>query len=114
MDYKRGEIYLIDFNPQKKRVEIGKVRPAVIVSDSDLNTILDLIMVVPMTTNLIDDALPLRIRITKRDNLELDSDIMIEQLRAISKERIYKKIADLTKEELEQVSFGMKKILSLS
>ncbi len=113
MAYKRGDIYLVNFNPQKKAVEVGKVRPAVIVSDSDLNTILDLLMVVPLTTNLIDDAEPLRIRVEKRDDLKLDSDIMIEQLRAISKDRVNKKVTSLNKEELQKVEFGLKKILSL-
>ena len=66
MEYKRGDIVLVNFNPQKKAEEISKVRPAVIISDSDLNEVLDLVSVVPFTTNLIDDALPLRIRIPKK------------------------------------------------
>jgi mRNA interferase MazF len=113
MDYKRGDIYLVNFNPQKKAVEVGKVRPAVIVSDSDLNTILDLIIVVPLTTNLIDDAEPLRIRVTAREKLKQESDIMLEQLRAISKERVYEKVATLYPKELQKVDFGIKKILSI-
>ena len=36
MDYKRGDIVLVNFNPQKKYEEIAKVRLAIIISDSDL------------------------------------------------------------------------------
>ena len=32
--YERGSIVLVNFNPQKKKEEVSKVRPAVIVSDS--------------------------------------------------------------------------------
>ena len=79
MDYKRGDIVLVNFNPQKRAEEMGKVRPAVIISDTKFNQIMDLVLVVPMTTNLIDNAEPLRIRAKARDDLIYDSDIMCEQ-----------------------------------
>ena len=78
MSYKRGDIVLVNFNPQKRAQEVAKIRPAIIISDSELNEILDLVTVVAMTTNLINDAEPLRIRITKREKLQEDSDAMIE------------------------------------
>ncbi len=56
--YERGSIVLVNFNPQKKKEEVSKVRPAVIVSDTMLNDILDLVSVVALTSNLIDDAEP--------------------------------------------------------
>ena len=28
MDYKRGDIVLVNFNPQRKAEEVGKIRPA--------------------------------------------------------------------------------------
>ena len=113
MDYKRGDIVLVNFNPQKKGEEIGKIRPAIIVSDTELNEILDLVTVVALTTNLIDDSEPLRIRVKKRDLLKEDSDAMIEQLRSLSKSRITKKIATLTKEELKKIEYGIKCMLNL-
>ncbi|HIO95386.1 MAG TPA: type II toxin-antitoxin system PemK/MazF family toxin, partial [Campylobacterales bacterium] len=54
MDYKRGDIVLVNFNPQKKPEEVAKVRPAIIISDTELNLVLDLVTVVAMSTNLID------------------------------------------------------------
>ena len=113
MAYKRGDVVLVNFNPQKRAAEIGKVRPAIIVSDTELNEVLDLISVVALTTNRIDDALPLRIRIGKRDLLKEDSDAMIEQLRSVSKDRIGQKIATLHNEEMELVAYGIKKMLNL-
>jgi mRNA interferase MazF len=113
MDYKRGDIVLVNFNPQKRAEEIGKVRPAVILSDSELNEILDLVTVVALTTNLIDDALPLRVRIKKRENLKDDSDAMVEQLRSVSKDRIGKKIGSLSNKELSLIEIGVKEMLGI-
>jgi mRNA interferase MazF len=111
--YTRGDIVLVNFNPQRKAEEVSKIRPAVILSDSDLNDILDLVTVVALTTNLIDDAEPLRIRISQRDELQKESDAMIEQIRSVSKSRIGEKIATLTKEELSKIEYGVKKMLKL-
>ena len=111
MDYKRGDIVLVNFNPQKKAEEVAKIRPAIVMSDSALNEVLDLVTVVAMTTNLIDDAEPLRVRILRRDKLKKNSDAMIEQMRSISKQRIGEKIASLNKEELQKIEHGIKEML---
>lgn len=113
MDYKRGDVVLVNFNPQKKGEEVGKIRPAIIISDSDLNAVLDLVSVVALTTNLIDDALPLRVRIQKKSFLKEDSDAMVEQLRSVSKSRVGEKITYLTDEELLLVEDGIRHMLNL-
>jgi len=114
MDYKRGDIVLVNFNPQKKPEEISKIRPAIIISDTDLNQVLDLVSVVALTTNLIDNALPLRIRIKKVELLKEDSDAMCEQLRSVSKSRISEKLSSLNEKQLEQIENGIKSMLGLS
>jgi mRNA interferase MazF len=113
MDYKRGDIVLVNFNPQKKKDEVGKVRPAIIMSDSELNDVLDLVSVIALTTNLIEGSEPLRIRIKKRDALKEDSDVMIEQLRSVSKERIKEKVASVSEMEMEKIAYGVGVMLNL-
>ena len=113
MDYKKGDIVLVNFNPQKRAEEIGKTRPAIIVSDSDLNQILDLVTVIALTTNLIDDALPLRVRIKQKENLREDSDAMIEQLRSISKSRIGEKLTELDDAQMRIIEEGIVLMLGL-
>lgn len=113
MEYKRGDIVLVNFNPQKKPEEISKIRPAIIVSDTELNEVLDLVSVVALTTNLIDDAEPLRVRISKKESLKEDSDAMIEQLRSLSKSRIGEKIASLDENELAKIEYGIKAMLGV-
>ena len=114
MDYKRGDIVLVNFTPKKKQEEIAKIRPAIIISNTELNEVLDLVSVIALTTNLIDDALPLRIRINKKDLLEKDSDAMCEQLRSVSKSRIGQKLSSIDNKQLEQIEYGIKAMLSLN
>jgi len=102
MGYKRGDIVIVNLNP-KKGHEVGKIRPAVIISNNDENDILDTLILMPLSTDLIEDMEPYRLRILKRDNLKEDSDIIINQIRSLSKQRIGEKIAQLTDEEYAQV-----------
>ena len=85
--FTQGDIFLANLNPQKKS-EPGKIRPVLIIQnqyllDADHSTTI----VVPLTTHLIDDTEPLRIRIKAEDKLEKDSDLLIDQVRAIDNRR---------------------------
>jgi len=102
MDLNRGDIVGINLNP-KKGDEIGKIRPCVIISDNDENNILDTIIVIPLSTQLIDDMLPYRLRLLKRDKLEKDSDLLINHIRTISKKRVTSKISKITNDEYELI-----------
>ena len=98
MEFNRGDIVTVNLNP-KKGDEVGKNRPAVIISGNDENSILDTVILMPLSTDLIDDMLPYRMRILKRENLQQDSDILINQIRTLSKQRIGEKIAQLSDDE---------------
>jgi mRNA interferase MazF len=86
--YKRGEIWLANLNPGKGTVP-GKTRPVLIVQCQDL---LDAshpsTLVIPLTTNLVNDAQPLRFRIEAAGQLTHDSDLLVDQLRALDNRRI--------------------------
>jgi mRNA interferase MazF len=98
MELSKGDIVTVNLNP-KKGDEVGKIRPAVIISGDDENSILDTVILMPISTDLIDDMFPYRMRLLKRDNLKQDSDILINQIRTLSKQRIGEKIAKLTEQE---------------
>jgi len=80
---------------------VGKIRPAVIISGDDENAILDTLILMPLSTDLIDNMNPYRMRIAKREGLKEDSDILINQIRTLSKTRIKEKIARLTSVEYD-------------
>lgn len=85
---KRGEIWLADLNPPHG-TEPGKKRPVLIVqAQALLDAEHPSTYVIPLTTNLIDDAEPLRIRVPAAERLLRDSDLLIDQLRAIDNRRL--------------------------
>lgn len=83
-----GEVWLANLNPGRG-TEPGKMRPVLIVQGQAL---LDAghpsTLVVPLTTNLMNDAAPLRLRVPARERLDQDSDLLIDQLRAIDNRRL--------------------------
>ena len=85
-----GEIWLADLNP-KSGTEPGKLMPVLIVQNQVL---LDIshpsTIIIPLTTNLIEHAEPLRIRIDALSQLEKDSDLLIDQIRSIDNKRLVK------------------------
>lgn len=102
MELNRGDIVIVNLYP-KKGDEVGKIRPAVIISGNDENSILDTVILLPLSTDLIDDMQPYRMRIKSRSDLKQDSDILINQIRTLSKIRIKEKIAKLTNDEYNLV-----------
>jgi len=109
--YKRGSIVLVNLNPQKNN-EAGKIRPCVVVSDDTLNDILDLVSVVPCSTNLLGDGL-FRIALQPREGLDKECEAMVEQLRGISKKRILTTLCMVTKDEMSKLEDGMRALLDL-
>lgn len=84
----RGEIWLADLNPPRG-TEPGKTRPVLVVqSQALLDAQHPSTYVIPLTTRLVDDAEPLRIRIEAAGRLPRDSDLLIDQLRAIDNRRL--------------------------
>lgn len=110
--FKKGEIYLARLHPRKGN-EVGKVRPVLIFQTNMLNDIEHpTTIVIPLSTYLIDDAYPLRYRVSKRELLEQESDLLCDQIRAIDNQRIIsKKFAELSFEELEEVNEQVKIVL---
>jgi len=105
--FQKGEIFLAKLNP-KRGNEVGKIRPVLIYQTNILNECEHpTTIILPISTVLIDDAYPLRYRITKRDNLEKTSDVLCDQIRALDNQRIleglltklsYKEMLDIDKQ----------------
>ncbi len=102
MELNRGNIVIVNLYP-KKGDEVGKIRPAVIISGDDENVILDTVILMPLSTDRIDNMTPYRMRIVAREGLKEDSDILINQIRALSKARIKEKIAKITSAEYDAI-----------
>ena len=111
---KRGGIYLANFNPSKG-TEPGKVRPCIVMQSNLLNEAgHPSTTVLPLTTQLIEDAAPLRYRVAARDELESDSDIMLDQTRTIDNRRITSDMLTiLTEKEISEVEAYWRIVLGL-
>jgi len=99
MELNRGDICLVNFNPAKGG-EVGKLRPAVLMSSKEENSILDTVIVIPLSTVIESDALPYRFTISKREKLRQKSDACIYEIRALSKTRVKEKLSVLSSDEL--------------
>jgi mRNA interferase MazF len=101
---RRGDIWTADLSP-RSGTEPGKTRQVVLFQSQIL---LDIdqpsTIIMPLTTNLIDGAAPLRLRVQARERLRADSDVLVDQLRAIDNQRLVEgPIASLTAEELDRL-----------
>jgi mRNA interferase MazF len=85
---RRGEVWLANLDP-KQGTEPGKTRPVLIVqAQALLDAHHPSTLIVPLTTNLVNDAEPLRLRVAAGGRLRRDSDLLIDQLRAIDNRRL--------------------------
>src|SRR5438105_9292070 len=84
----RGEVWLADLDP-RRGTEPGKTRPVLIVQAQAL---LDAghpsTLILPLTTNVVADAEPLRVQVPASGRLRRRSDLLIDQLRAVDNRRL--------------------------
>jgi len=114
MACKRGGIDLANFNPSKG-TEPGKIRPCLVMQSDLLNEAgHPSTTVIPLTSQLIQDAAPLRYRIAARDSLKSDSDIMLDQTRTIDNQLITSDVLTiLTEKEISGVETYWRIVLGL-
>ena len=114
MAYKRGGVYLANFNPSRG-TEPGKIRPCLVLQSDLLNDAgHPSTVILPLTSQLIEDAAPLRYRIGARDELQADSDVMLDQVRTIDNRRFCSDLLTaLTSLELEAVESYWRLVLDL-
>ena len=113
MRIKQFDIWITDLEPQLG-TETGKVRPVLIVQTNLLNNEHPSSVVCPITTNVQKNSDILRVHIKKGiSNLKVESDIMIDQIRAIDNRRLINKIGELTKDLQILVKDNIRIILDL-
>ncbi|MHB8893979.1 MAG: type II toxin-antitoxin system PemK/MazF family toxin [Candidatus Geothermincolia bacterium] len=110
----RGSIWLANLNPGGG-TEPGKTRPVLVVQHQAL---LDVehpsTLIIPLTTRLTRHAEPLRIRVPSRELLERDSDLLIDQIRAIDNRRLTQgPLAHVDKGLMDLVAEALKEVLGI-
>jgi len=112
MKIKQFDIWIADLEP-KLGTETGKIRPVIIVQTNLLKDHPSLV-ICPITTNIAPDSDILRVHIKRGvANLKSDSDIMIDQIRAIDNRRLTSKVGELPQDLQLKVKENIKIILDL-
>ena len=110
----RGQIWLADLSPPRG-TEPRKTRPVLIVQAQPL---LDAghpsTLIVPLTTNVVADAEPLRVQVPPSGRLRRRSDLLIDQLRAIDNRRLVQgPLTQLSPALMRKVGDAISEVLEL-
>ncbi|HVR69770.1 MAG TPA: type II toxin-antitoxin system PemK/MazF family toxin [Vicinamibacteria bacterium] len=110
----RGDVWLANLEP-RHGTEPGKTRPVLVVqAQALLSAGHPSTLVVPLTTRLVDDAEPLRVRVRATARLRRDSDLLVDQLRAIDNRRLVGgPMARLSRADMVRVGEALRELLDL-
>ena len=110
---KRGTIYWVDFNPVKGS-EIGKIRPAVVVSNNINNQYNATVTVVPVSST-VSKIYPVEVFLSKGEaNLQNDSKAKADQIRTVDKRRLGNEIGKLSSSKIEELESAILIHLNIS
>lgn len=105
-----------DFEPQTHKEEPGKRgRPALVIQTNILNSAGHATtIVIPGTTNVYrdghGDGYPLRISVGKLGKMKQETDLLVDQIRTISNQRLMgdKPISELTRAHMKRVEDALR------
>ncbi|TAG23909.1 MAG: type II toxin-antitoxin system PemK/MazF family toxin [Burkholderiales bacterium] len=117
----RGQLWEVDFEPQTHKQEPGKRgRPALIIQTNILNDAGHATtIVIPCTTQVYrdgqGDGYPLRLALGKLGKLGFETDVLVDQIRAISNQRLIgsKPLAELSRTHMKRVEEALKILTGL-
>lgn len=109
MEIKKGDIFYANMGKYKKH-EQGGIRPVLIIQNNWGNKYSPTIIVAPLTSVQKRLDLPTHVCLTKDklNNLDLNSVVLLEQIKTIDKSGLYSKIGEICKEDLEKVNNAIK------
>jgi mRNA interferase MazF len=105
---RRGEVWWVRLDPTLGS-EIAKTRPCVILSGNVFNRLRRTVVVLPLSTSPQPSA-PLLVPV-RCDGREVVA--VTDQIRAIAKQRLDRRMGELLSEDLEAVEQGVREVLEL-
>jgi mRNA interferase MazF len=106
---KQGEIWFANLNPTKGSEQAG-MRPVVIVSGNLANTHLNTVICCPLTTKIKNYKGNVVLQPNTDNALKATSEILTFHIRSIAKERLKRKVGNITAQELAQLKTGFDEI----
>lgn len=111
MKIEKFHIYLADLNP-RMGTEPGKIRPVIVLQTDLLNNIHPSTVICPLTTKVVKEADILRVHLLKKETgLDQDSDILVDQIRAIDNRRLLKQVGKLKQQHQQQLTENIKTLI---
>ena len=107
---KQCEIWYANLNPGKGSEQQG-FRPVVIISGNLLNQYLKVVIACPLTTKLKNYKGNVVLEPNADNGLTEKSEIIVFQIRSISKDRLIRKIGAITEKQLSELKLGLDDIL---
>lgn len=111
MQIKQYDIWLADLNP-RKGTEPGKTRPVVVVQTDLLNSVHLSTIICPVTTNVQPEIELLRVHLEK-NQLDRQSDVLVDQIRAIDNKRLIKRLGQLTAHQIVKLKENIRIVLDI-
>lgn len=96
------DIYWANLNPTKGKEQKGE-RPVVIISGNTMNTNFGVSIICPISSKIKNYAGCVKLEKNKINKLNEDSEIITFQIRTIAKERMIRKIGEITNEQLKEI-----------
>ncbi len=94
---RRYDIYLVKLNPVVGS-EIQKTRPCIVISPNEIN-MLKTVIIAPMTSQGFEFIFRPKINFNNKDGL-----VLLDQIRAVDKSRLVKKVGKVSKETSKNIS----------
>lgn len=110
---KRGEIYLVSFDPTFG-AEIQKTRPALVLQNDIANEYSPITIVAAMTSQFDETLYPTEVLIKPPEGgVTINSVVLLNQIRSIDKQRLVRQLGELNQETMEQVNQAIQISLGL-
>lgn len=114
---RRGDVYLVDFEPSSG-TEVNKLRPAVLVSNDAANRVVErngrgVLTVVPVTSNT-TRVYPFQVLIPAGEGgLAVESKAQAEQVRAVDYGRLSRRLGGLSTATAKRLDEALRRHLAL-
>jgi len=110
---KRGEVYIVELDPTRGS-ELKKTRPAVIIQNDIDNRYSPITIVAPITSKFDTELYPTEVPVKPPEGgLRTDSVVLVNQLRAIDKSRLGRRLGALKPATMVLVNDAIAIVLSL-
>lgn len=106
---KRFSLYIVNLGPTIG-AEIKKKRPCLIVSPDEINTYLQTVIIVPLTSTQRNLPTRILIKATQQSGLSNDSYAVLDRLKTVDKSRLSAPIGEISEEEKHAVSGILKEM----